>query len=207
MQNNGSFSHGYGAPQQGYQQDYPQDYSQQQQQYQDYNQPQQQYGQQQQQYPVYDQQQQHHQQQQQYQDEGSQYGYGGRPDEYNAPDYGRQSSFHGSESGYDEKQRDFNQDGYDGEDGDRGIKEFFTSTNVDAYNQEHTEIRKGRVVGAALLTGLVAYGAKKYIDNKKEKNRMKMEQEIGGGYPYGAEQKTAAPFGTTQPGNPYGNPY
>ncbi|KAJ2841709.1 hypothetical protein J3B02_005804, partial [Coemansia erecta] len=155
MQNNGSFSHGYGAPpqQQGYQQDYPQDYSQQQYQHQpyqqDYNQQQpQQYGQQQpqQQYPGYE-------QNQQYQEDGSQYGYGGRPDEHNAPDYGRQSSFHGSEQGYEDQNRDFNQ-GEMNDDEDRGIKQFFTNTSVDAYNQEHTEIRKGRVVGAALLTGL-----------------------------------------------------
>ncbi|KAJ1809421.1 hypothetical protein LPJ75_004389, partial [Coemansia sp. RSA 2598] len=141
------------------------------------------------------------------------YGYGGRPDEHNAPEYGRQSSFHGSEYDYDNKNRGYNQGemGEMGEeDGERGLKEFFTNTSVDAYNQEHTEIRKGRVVGAALLTGLVAYGAKKYIDTRKEKQRVKMEQEIGsgGGYAYGAEQKPgAAPFGSTQPANPYGNPY
>ncbi|KAI7834487.1 hypothetical protein BX661DRAFT_174927, partial [Kickxella alabastrina] len=153
MNNNENFSHGYG------------DYSQQppQQQFQDYNQ--------QQQFQDYSQQ--PPQQQQQV--------FGGRPDEFNHPlQYGRQSSQYGNEYPAEKQNYNYNEDQGENEEGERGIKEFFTKTTVDPYNQEQTEIRTGHVVGAALLTGLVAFGAKKYIDNKKEKQRMQMGNEIGG---------------------------
>ncbi|KAJ1942542.1 hypothetical protein GGF37_003072, partial [Kickxella alabastrina] len=133
MNNNENFSHGYG------------DYSQQppQQQFQDYNQ--------QQQFQDYSQQ--PPQQQQQV--------FGGRPDEFNhPPQYGRQPSQYGNEYPAEKQNYNYNEDQGENEEGERGIKEFFTKTTVDPYNQEQTEIRTGHVVGAALLTGLVAFGAK-----------------------------------------------
>ncbi|KAJ1886668.1 hypothetical protein LPJ66_009517 [Kickxella alabastrina] len=186
--NNENFSHGYG----GYNQQPPQ------QQFQDYNQ--------QQQFQDYNQQPPQQQQQQ---------GFGGRPDEFNhPPQYGRQSSQYGNEYPADKQNYNYNGDQGENEEGERGIKEFFTKTTVDPYNQEQTEIRTGHVVGAALLTGLVAFGAKKYIDNKKEKQRMQMGNEIGGnGTFYGGDQKNSpydsqmAPQQQQQQGPPMGNPY
>ncbi|KAJ1854062.1 hypothetical protein LPJ73_002535, partial [Coemansia sp. RSA 2703] len=137
----------------------------------------------------------------QYQQEYAQQGFS-----ENNSQYGRDDEY----NGYDNKSSDGQRGGeFPDEEGERGIKEFFTKTNVDAYNQEHSELRTGRVVGAALLTGLVAFGAKKYIDNRKEKQRHQMAAEIGnGGYGYGVDHKPHDGHAPHPGANPYGSqPY
>ncbi|KAJ2723740.1 hypothetical protein GGI07_002449 [Coemansia sp. Benny D115] len=196
---NNNYSHGYGD-QQGY--------NQQQGNYGGYGQPsghdqyqqQPQYG-----YDQYQQQQQPQYGYDQYQQQ-PQPGAGGRPDEFQPPQY--QNSQYGASEYPMEKARDFDGapgDEYD-EDGERGIKDVFMKTSVDQYNQEHSELRVGRVAGALLVGGLAAYGIKRYMDNKKKDENMLMQNEIGG-MPYGDQKPPYASQHSMGPPPGHQNPY
>ncbi|KAJ2021429.1 hypothetical protein GGI01_000103 [Coemansia sp. RSA 376] len=176
--NNEGYSHGYGGnqQQQGYN-NQQQGYGYNQQQEQNYNNQYQQQGYQgQQQQGYYDQQQDYHGQQQQgynqppgYEYNQQEYNQGGRPDEH---------------YGYPAEKQDheyYGEDGDEGEDGDRGLKDKFVKTYVDQYGEEHSKINKATVGLAAVAVLGGAFLAKKYVDKKKNEDNMLRNQEIGGG--------------------------
>ncbi|KAJ2493621.1 hypothetical protein IWW37_000487 [Coemansia sp. RSA 2050] len=193
MNNNEGYNHGYGGNQQqdfgynqqqnfGYNQRHEQNYNNQYQQgynQQGYNQQ----GYEQQGYEQQGYEQQGYEQQGYNQPPGydrqQSFNQGGRPDEH----YGYPAEKQGHDY-YDEN-------GDEGEDGERGIKDKFVNTYVDQYGEEHTKINKTTVGLAAVAVLGGAFLAKKYVDKKKNEENMHRNQEIGGGasmYDMGGKQ-------------------
>ncbi|KAJ2813523.1 hypothetical protein H4S07_000616 [Coemansia furcata] len=211
MNNNEGFGHGYGGNQQGY--NGQQGYGYNQQQEQSYNNQHQQQGYQgQQQQGYYDQQQDYHGQQQNYHGQQQQgynqppgydynqqheYNQGGRPDEnYGYPAEKQEHEYYG-------------ENGDEGEDGDRGLKDKFVNTYVDQYGEEHSKINKTTVGLAAVAVLGGAFLAKKYVDKKKNEDNMLRNQEIGGGNHNapGMYDMGSKPHGGGYPSNATMGPY
>ncbi|KAI9506315.1 hypothetical protein GGI25_002308 [Coemansia spiralis] len=72
------------------------------------------------------------------------------------------------------------QEGEKDGDGERGLKEVFYKQHVDQYGQEHNEFRTGRALLATAALGAVAFGIKKAMDKKKEKEFIMQQDQIGG---------------------------